>query len=149
MTTNFVATPSPIQATYAQGASLEIKVVLTSNHGGKCELTAGGGTCRSWCRSHLPKCSLWSIRTMHAATHTNTSCDSSASGIVCRLDVLTVLVPTGYPTNLVSQVTHMQTDTVQTTQIMKHRTMGSASATLVPLVCVCSLFQDLPPPNKP
>jgi hypothetical protein len=35
MTTNFVNTVTPIQATYAQGAAITLKVKLTSNHGGK------------------------------------------------------------------------------------------------------------------
>ncbi|KAF8065624.1 celF [Scenedesmus sp. PABB004] len=35
MTTNFVASPSPIQATYAAGGTVTLGVVLTSNHGGR------------------------------------------------------------------------------------------------------------------
>lgn len=35
MTTNFAGLVTPIQATYTQGEAIELKVHLTSNHGGK------------------------------------------------------------------------------------------------------------------
>lgn len=35
MVTNFAALVTPIQATYNQGDAIELRVYLTSNHGGK------------------------------------------------------------------------------------------------------------------
>jgi len=35
MVTNFAALVTPIQATYTQGGTVDLKVYLTSNHGGK------------------------------------------------------------------------------------------------------------------